>query len=1060
MILQPSIPVSLTDSVTDNDTIRRGEDVFRLLVDSVKDYAIFMIGSEGFVVTWNKGAEKIKGYTTDEIIGKHISVFYTKEDIAQNIPAINLEKAFVNGSYESESLRVRKDGSLFWANVVFTALYNNDGYLEGFAKVTRDITEKKVNEGKLAYLSRLIEKTPDAVFSYDASFNLLTWNKAAEMMYGYKAEEVLGKKTIDVLRAQLDEETRNKIREHIALHRSWVGEVTQMRKDGALIPIYITATATNDIFDNSEQYVCICRDLTEKKKVEREAQKLQAEIDALMQEKLDNSLKEVSDYKYALDKSSIVAITDQKGIINYVNDNFCAISKYSQEELIGQDHRIINSGHHPKEFIRNLWVTIANGNVWKGELKNKAKDGTYYWVDTTIVPFLNENGKPYQYVAIRADITERKSAEEARERSVEAERLTQLKLNESLKEVTDYKYALDKSSIVAITDQKGIIHFVNENFCAISKYSQEELIGQDHRIINSGHHPKEFIRNLWVTIANGNVWKGELKNKARDGTYYWVDTTIVPFLNENGKPYQYVAIRADITARKEAEEKLETERQRYAKLFNEGPSCFGMLKGPEHIFVLANPLCLKLIGGKDIIGKRIRDILPELESQGFCALLDNVYATGNSFSGTDTLVRVDNNDDGTMTDIYVDFLYQAYRNSEGAVEGIFFFANEVTLKVEAMKKIEESEKRFRAIIENNYDGISLRDENGNLVYQSPAFERMTGYSFEESRGRSRASFIHPDDTPMVAIRMEEAVQSPGKPIFGLHRVQHKDGHYIWLEGSVTNLCGDINVKAFVGNFRDITERKKAEEALHQLNEDLEDRVKSRTMQFEIANRELEAFSYSVSHDLRAPLRGVSGFARILQEDYGQLLDEEGNRILNKILSSAGNMGRLIDDLLNFSRTARKEIMGNIINMKALVEICLRELTPGTESTNYTVDLKELPDCAGDMSLIKQVWLNLLGNAIKYSSKNAAPVITIGAVENGNQPVYFVKDNGVGFDAQYSNKLFGVFQRLHSNEEFQGTGVGLALVKRIIEKHHGQVWAEAAPGLGATFYFSLPKNSIP
>jgi PAS domain S-box-containing protein len=253
-------------------------------------------------------------------------------------------------------------------------------------------------------------------------------------------------------------------------------------------------------------------------------------------------VKEITDYKYALDESSIVAITDQKGIIQYVNDNFCKISKYSASELIGQDHRIINSGHHPKSFIKELWTTIANGKVWKGELKNKAKDGTAYWVDTTIVPFLNADGKPYQYVAIRSDITDRKNGEE--------------ELKRSLKEISDYKYALDESAIVAVTDQKGIITHVNANFCKISKYSAEELIGHDHRIINSGYHPKEFIKELWTTIANGNVWKGELKNKAKDGTVYWVDTTIVPFLNAGGKPYQYVAIRSDITERKKGEDQI------------------------------------------------------------------------------------------------------------------------------------------------------------------------------------------------------------------------------------------------------------------------------------------------------------------------------------------------------------------------------------------------------------------------------------------------------------------------------------------------------------------------
>ncbi len=253
-------------------------------------------------------------------------------------------------------------------------------------------------------------------------------------------------------------------------------------------------------------------------------------------------MKYLADYKYVLDESTIVVITDPKGIITYANDNFCQISKYSREEIIGQDHCKLNSGHHDKAYIQNLWETIIAGNIWRGQMRNKAKDGSFYWIDMTIIPFFNDDGTPREYVAIRTDITRIKESEEA--------------LTESLKEVSNYKFALDASSIVAIADRKGIIKYVNNNFCKISKYSRKELLGKDHRIINSGYHPKEFIKDLWATIIAGKIWKGELKNKAKDGTYYWVDTTIVPFLDEDGIPFQYLAIRSDITDRKISEEEL------------------------------------------------------------------------------------------------------------------------------------------------------------------------------------------------------------------------------------------------------------------------------------------------------------------------------------------------------------------------------------------------------------------------------------------------------------------------------------------------------------------------
>ncbi len=262
----------------------------------------------------------------------------------------------------------------------------------------------------------------------------------------------------------------------------------------------------------------------------------------IINSKLAVSDSKLSDMKFALDASSIVAFTDAKGIITYVNDKFVEVSKYEKDELMGQNHSILNSGIHSIEFFKELWKTIGQGQVWKGEICNKAKDGSLYWVDTTIIPFMNKKGKPYQYVAIRNDITDRKKTEE--------------QLKDSLKDVRDITFALDQSSIVAITDAQGIITKVNDKFCEISGYDRSELIGQDHKLLNSNFHSKQYFKNLWKTIGTGEVWKGEIRNKAKDGSYYWVATTIVPFIADNGKPYQYLSIRNDITERKKTEDML------------------------------------------------------------------------------------------------------------------------------------------------------------------------------------------------------------------------------------------------------------------------------------------------------------------------------------------------------------------------------------------------------------------------------------------------------------------------------------------------------------------------
>lgn len=240
---------------------------------------------------------------------------------------------------------------------------------------------------------------------------------------------------------------------------------------------------------------------------------------------------------------------------------------------------------------------------------------------------------------------------------------------------------------------------------------------------------------------------------------------------------------------------------------------------------------------------------------------------------------------------------------------------------------------------------------------------------------------------------------------------------------------------------------------------LETRVAERTEELQIVNRELESFSYSVSHDLRAPLRAVEGFTLILEEDYGDILDEEGKRLLNVVRDNAKRMSLLIDDLLEFSRLGRQSINLSNIDMQELVAEAFDEIASPKQRQRVRLTAKPLPPARGDRTLLKQVWINLLSNALKYSSLNDQPIIEYGGYVSDSDLVYYVKDNGVGFDMQYYDKLFTVFQRLHSETQFSGTGIGLAIVQRVVNRHGGRVWADAKAGEGSTFYFSLKKDEI-
>jgi signal transduction histidine kinase len=292
--------------------------------------------------------------------------------------------------------------------------------------------------------------------------------------------------------------------------------------------------------------------------------------------------------------------------------------------------------------------------------------------------------------------------------------------------------------------------------------------------------------------------------------------------------------------------------------------------------------------------------------------------------------------------------------------------------------------------------------------------------------------------------------------FSLRAPKRSEDELGYLADAFNDMLVEIErrTSALEGSNRTLAQ---AEEALNLLNAELEERVAQRTQQLESANKELESFSYSVSHDLRAPVRAIAGFSKMLADSHDAQLGDEGRRKLGIVRSEAARMGALIDDLLAFSRLGRQSLQKGPVEMEELVRINF-EAIRNTGGADPHLHLGTLPQAVGDRSLLAQVWINLLSNAVKFSSKCERPSIEVSAISDEHEHVYFVRDNGAGFDPKYTEKLFGVFQRLHHTDDFPGTGVGLALVHRIVSRHGGRVWAEGRPGNGATFYFTIPKEA--
>jgi PAS domain S-box-containing protein len=414
---------------------------------------------------------------------------------------------------------------------------------------------------------------------------------------------------------------------------------------------------------------------------------------------------------------------------------------------------------------------------------------------------------------------------------------------------------------------------------------------------------------------------------------------------------------------------------------------------------------------------------------------------------------------GYLVDAFNDMLAEIGRQTEALKASNQALEGEIAERSEAERALRDSERRNRTLVEATTSVVWTADSDRAFAVAQPAWEGYTGQSQAEYQGKSWRQAFHAGDQPLLEELWGAAAEAK-KTLDCELRLWHaaSSGYRFVSLRAAPVLDGDDRIVEWIGTITDIDDRRRAEEEIRRLNTELEERVRKRTTELEATNKELESFSYSISHDLRAPLRAIDGYSRMVEEDYGDRFDDEGKRMLGIVREEALKMGRLIDDLLAFSKLSRKSIDEAVnVDMTALAKAVAQELLRDQDGARIRLDIWPLPPARGDGALFRQVWVNLLSNAIKYSgSKAQAEILVTGEITNG-EAVYRVQDNGVGFDMKYAGKLFGVFQRLHAADEFDGTGVGLAIVQRVVARHGGSVRADARVGEGATFYFTLPAG---
>ena len=618
-------------------------------------------------------------------------------------------------------------------------------------------------------------------------------------------------------------------------------------------------------------------------------------------------------------------------------------------------------------------------------------------------------------------------------------------LEKTLREISDYKYALEESSIVAITNQKGIITYANDNFCKISQYSREELIGKDHRIINSGHHSAEFIQNLWKTIAGGKIWKGELKNKAKDGSYYWVDTNIIPFLDNHGKPYQYLSIRTDISKRKNSEEALKISKSNLKTIFENTDSGYILMNDKFEIVSfnkLAEKFSIHSFGLSGNIGKCILDYFPahrkDLLKGYMCKVLQGEKVQYEiSYPQSDGKI------------IWFAISLFPINCEEKTCSGLIMKMADITEKKLAEKKIKEAAANLSAIIENTDTAIYSLDNNLRYV----AFNKRLSYllkqvyNLEIKEGDHVFSFLEklePEEVSYWENVYAEALSGKTLKFEKEFKIPGYESHISFSIYPIIESGTIIGLSCFT---QDITEQKKQELQKKKMTLDLIQR-----------NKGLEQFSYIISHNLRAPVAHILGLSNVLQENNLTLTEKKKSEdflftAVEKLDTIVKDLNHIVDIKRDISEKREALTFSEIVtNIKASISDQIKK-----NKVEIYTDFSAIDNFYSIKGYLQNIFYNLITNSIKYSQPFSVPIINIrSSIEDGKLLLFF-NDNGIGIDLEKHNeKLFGLYNRFHTHTE--GKGMGLFLVKTQVETLGGKITVKSSVNKGTEFVLQFDLES--